>query len=187
MVKIDIRLKEQEILILQSLVGKELVAIRRDSFNYINSSSQVVQIEAENGLFYLYSFTEPLDYFGTKEDVAVWTIETERYQVVDRKVFIETPIKEKIKSVSVIQENQRLFKNGDQTYDVWLTRGLVFDFGNRQLSFEKAIWFSEDIYIHKGYDLSRKFSSVDAFVNNDWDEGVTAECEREIITLEEKS
>ena len=181
---IDIRLKEKEITILQSLIGRELSAIKHDPFNYVNSSSQVVQIETEDGSVYLYSFTEPLDYFGTIEDVAVWTLEEKRYSFVDQKELVRTPFKTTIRGVEIVQENQRLFERGKQIYDVWLTRGIVFDFGDRQLSFEKAVWFSEDIYIQRGYDLAKKFSKVEAFINSDWNESIVAECSRETIALE---
>lgn len=181
---IDIRLKEKEITILQSLIGRELSAIKHDPFNYVNSSSQVVQIETEDCSFYLYSFTEPLDYFGTIEDVAVWTLEEKRYSFVDQKELVRTPFETTIRGVEIVQENQRLFERGKQIYDVWLTRGIVFDFGDRQLSFEKAVWFSEDIYIQRGYDLAKKFSKVEAFINSDWNEGIMAECSRETIALE---
>ena len=88
------------------------------------------------------------------------------------------------RGVEIVQENQRLFERGKQIYDVWLTRGIVFDFGDRQLSFEKAVWFSEDIYIQRGYDLAKKFSKVEAFINSDWNESIVAECSRETIALE---
>ncbi len=184
-VSIDIRLKAKEISILRSVIGKELSAIRHDPLFFVNSSLEVVQIDAENGSFYLYSHTEPLDYFGTLEDVAVWSLENKRYEFVDQKNLVKTAFKAKIKNVRVVQENQRLFKKGVWIYDVWLTRGIVFDFGKSQLSFEKAVWFSEEIYIQTGCGLVDKFSDVGAFADSDWNEGFTAECFRETTVLGE--
>ena len=183
MVQIDIRLKSDEITALESLIGKKLESIQHDPFNFVNSSSQVVQLNVDDKAYYLYSFTEPLDYYGTTEDVAVWTFETERYKAVDNKSFMTTPIQAVIKSITLVQENQRLFKEQVKIYDVWLTRGIIIDFGDHQLSFEKAIWFSEDIYIQKGYDLIKKLSSPEDFVNSGWDAGLTAECSRTEINL----
>lgn len=181
---IDIRLKPSEIASLKSIVGKQLISINHDPFVFSNTSSQIVQINTNSDTFYLYSFTEPIDHFGATEDVAVWSFESERYRSVDRKKFIETPFKETIKSVSVIQENQQLCKSDEILYDVWLTRGIIIDFGEHQLSFEKSVWFSEDIRIQKGYELINKFTPVADFVNDDWDKGITAKCTREIITLD---
>ena len=183
MVQIDIRLQSGEMDVLRSLIGKKLDSIQHDPFNFVNSSSQVVQINTEAGVYYLYSFTEPLDYYGVMEDVAVWTFETERYKTVDNKSFITTPVQAIIKNITLVQEHQRLFKGQDQIYDVWLTRGIVIDFGDHQISFEKAVWFSEDIYIQKGYDLEDGFASVEDFVNSDWNEGLKAECSRETVSL----
>ena len=78
MTKIDIRLTTEETDALRSLVGKKLESIQHDPFNFVNSSSQVVQINAETGVFYIYSFVEPLDYFGVTEDVAVWSFNNEK-------------------------------------------------------------------------------------------------------------
>ncbi len=183
MKKIDIRLTEDEITILRKLIGHELKSIYHDEFNFVNSSSQVVVFETTSGNFYLYSFTEPQDYYGITEDVAVWSIEDTRYPLLDSKKLVNTPINQKVCSVQLIQENQRLFKDGLQIYDVWVTRGIIIDFGDRQVSFEKAVWFSEEIYIQKGYSLIEKFSSVNSFIENDWDAGITAECFRTIDTI----
>lgn len=182
---IDVKLNKKELKLLKSILGKELVSVGHDEFNFVNSSSQVVQINVENEIFYLYSFVESCDYFGSIEDVALWSFEKERYKAVDFKTFVEMPIREKVKNIKVIQENQNLYRNGEKIYDVWLTRGLIFDFGDYQLSFEKAIWFSEDIYIRKGYDLIYKFAPIKEFTGSDWGNDVVAKCSRKILSLSE--
>ena len=75
MVSIDVRLKKEDVQILQSIVGKKLDRIEHDEFVFTNTSSQAVKFDLGDALFYLYSFTEPLDYFGADEDVAVWSVE----------------------------------------------------------------------------------------------------------------
>ena len=184
MTKIDIRLTTEETSALRSLVGKKLESIHHDPFNFVNSSSQVVQINAETGVFYIYSFVEPLDYFGITEDVAVWSFNKERKTMVENKSFIEMPIQATINEIMLVQENQRLYKENKQIYDVWVTRGIIMNFGDFQLSFEKAIWFSEDIYIQKGYDLAKSFASTDNFVKSDWNAGLRAECTRIVESIE---
>lgn len=179
MISIDIRLKSNEMAVLNSMVEKKLISVKHEPFVFVNSSSQVVQINSEIGEFYLYSFVESLDYFGSEEDVAVWSLEAMPNKVVERKNFVETPFNENVKKIIVVQENQRLFQNEAQIYDIWLTRGIIFDFGERQYSLEKAVWFSEDIYLQKGYDLINKFTSVDKFIDSDWDEDFKAECSRQ--------
>lgn len=174
---IDIRLKSDEVSMLRSMIGKELSAYMHDEFIYTSSSSQVVEVVVDDKPFFIYSFTEELDYFGTSEDVAVWTISCEKYPVVDKKKFVKIPVFDTIKGITLIQENQRVFSGEDQTYNVWLTRGIVFDLGERQVAFEKDIWFSEEIIVHCGYELSSLFSTADRF-GKDWDSSLRPECTR---------
>ena len=183
MVTIDKRLKPEEIEILQQLIGQDLISVRHDEFLFANSSSQVIGFEIKDRFVYLYSFTEPLDYFGSIEDVAVWEVSEEKYQFVDNKSLISSPVKESIKEIHIIQENQQLFEDGKQTYNVWVTRGIIFDFGDYQYSFEKPIWFSSDILIQKGYNLIDKFASVEKFENDDWSDNCIAKCERETVVI----
>lgn len=175
--KIDIRLKADELSMLRSMIGRELTAYMHDEFLYTQSSSQVMVIVVEGVPYYLYSFTEALDYYGTVEDVAVWTVSDEKYPVVDKKSFVQTPVNETIKGISLIQENQRMYCDAGQTYDVWLTRGIIFDLGDRQIAFEKDVWLSEEIMVHNGCDLAGKFAPAERF-GQDWDKTVRTECSR---------
>lgn len=182
---IDIRLKPEEVSKLRSLIGKELSAYWHDEFHYTQSSSQIVKIVAGDKEYYIYSFAEELDYFGSSEDVAVWSLSDEKFPIVDKKTFVKTPVNETIKGITLIQENQCVFDENGQTYDVWLTRGIVFDLGDRQIAFEKDVWFSEEIIVHRGYELLTKFASTKDF-GKEWDKSVRTECSRieEKIALE---
>ena len=180
---IDIRLNEQEKELLKSLIGKRLQSFHHDEFRFTPSSTQAVKIVMESDVpYYLYSFVEEQDYFGVNEDVAVWSVGDEKLPIIDKKQFIKTPVGEKIKNIYLVQENQRTYEDGEQAYNVWLTRGIIFDMGENQIAFEKDQWFSEEIIIHKGYDLINRFASTDVF-GKDWDPDVITECSREIISL----
>ena len=104
------------------------------------------------------------------------------YPFFAEKQCISNPIDEVIEKVVVVQENQRLYENNRLLYDVWITRGLIFDFGDHQISFEKGPWLSEQIVIRKGYNLISEFTPeskiMEPFSNN----GVM-NCERTIITI----
>lgn len=183
-VNIDIRLKAEDVQILQSIIGSILNKIEHDEFMFSNTSSQVVKFVLEDSFFYLYSFTEELDYFGAEEDVAVWSVEKKELPFVTEKDFVSTPIKEKVTSVQIVQEHQELFENNQKTYDVWVTRGIIIDFEDHELAFEKPIWFSEDIVIRKGYNLIEKFQPVEEICKaENWKDGVKMLCSREVITL----
>lgn len=159
------------------MIGKELSAYLHDEFQYTQSSSQVVEFVVGDKPYYIYSFTEEQDYFGTSEDVAIWNVSGEKLPIIDKKTFVKTPVNEKIQGITLIQENQRVFDGSEQKYNVWLTRGIVFNLGERQVASEKDVWFSEEIIVHRGYDLSTRFSSTDSF-GSDWDKSVRTECSR---------
>ena len=184
MIKIDIRLSTTEINLLKALVGKTLETIEHDEFIFTNTSSQVVKLNSKGTSLFLYSFTEPLDYYGEEEDVAVWSVTQTEYPILANKAFIRTPVQQQVQSISVVQENQRLFEQEHQIYDVWLTRGIILDFGDHQLAFEKPVWFSEDIIIRKGYDLIKMFRSENEIeMPRNWESGTTLKCIRSITVL----
>ena len=164
-------------ILLHSMIGKEFSSFLHDEFNYTQSSTQAIELVIAGESYYIYSFTEEKDYFGSPEDVAVLTVSDEKLPVIDKKTFINTPVNEIIVGIRLIQENQKVFEKGEQTYDVWLTRGIVFDLGDRQIAFEKDIWFSEEIIVHRGYNLTTRFSPTEKF-GDDWDEKVRTACSR---------
>lgn len=181
---IDIRLKETDLQILKSFIGKQLESIEHDEFIFTNTSSQAVRFNINDEGVFLYSFTEPLDYYGSTEDVAVWSVEKTEYPMVADKSFIKMPVRQDIKGISLVQENQRMFDQGKQTYDVWVTRGIIVDLGDHQIAFEKPIWFSEEIIIRKGYDLQDTFKPVEDIVNTEnWNYGIEMKCNRIIEVL----
>lgn len=132
---------------------------------------------------------ESVNYFGVTDDYAVFKMINSTDSNVQSFFLdteqINTPIKEKISKIIVVNENQKLYKNGIQTYDVWLTRGIIFCMDEREVSFKKdMVPFSEEIYINKGYKLIDAFEDNNDFCD-DWDEqeGYHGECSREIIEL----
>ena len=170
MVSIDVRLKNEDIQILQAAVGKTLDRVEHDEFVFTNTSSQAVRLVLGDAPFYLYSFTEALDYYGAEEDVAVWSVEEKEYPLIADKNFVTTPIQEKIAAVRIVQEHQMLFENAQQTYDVWVTRGIIIEFG--------------DHVIRRGYDLIEKFQPVEEICKaGKWKDGVIMKCSREVMTL----
>lgn len=183
MKSIDIRLKPNEIAILKSFIGNKIRSYQHYEFNFTPTSSQAVSIFMnDDKTYYLYSFTESQDYFGTPEDVAMWSFTDERLPIIDHKNFISTPVDEVIKGIKIIQENQRVFKGEEQIYDVWVTRGIIIDLGDREIAFEKDIWFSEQIVVHRGYDLISQFAPAERFGEN-WDSNVRTECNRFVVDV----
>lgn len=98
--------------------------------------------------------------------------------------MVEYPVNQIIRRIDVVNERQRLYENGVLTYEVLVTRGIIFFFEDAsELSFEKNVWFSEDITVMRGVDLIDSFSPTREF-EEVWCDEFVGKCEREIITLQ---
>lgn len=191
MISIDKRLTDEEMNILRQLIGKKIVSFRHEEFRPTHASYGAVGIETEQGMIYLYCQTEPINYFGSVGDEAVLTLTRERHAWLDESPYAyvlaaASPVNETVKEIHVVQDHQRLYENGEQTFDVWLTWGIIFEFGDYQYSLEKSQGFSGLIFIEKGNDLINTFSSTDEFENPEfWTDDCIAKCDREIVVISE--
>lgn len=128
-----------------------------------------------------------MDYYGEQEDVALFKMEHISFQdihsFVQGQTVVETPVESVISEVIVVNERQKLFENNKQTYEVLVTRGIIFKFEDgHELSFEKNIWFSEDISVEKGYDLIDRFTPTTEF-DEGWSDEYRGNCSRELISV----
>lgn len=188
MVNIDVRFSESKMKIIENMIGKKLIKYMHDPFEFSTSVYGIVGICFEEECFAITNLTEVHDYYGTQEDVAVLKMEqvdkSEVHSFIEGESMIETPVNSVLKQVIIVNENQSLFKNGVQTYNVNLTRGVIFVMEDGlQISFEKNIWFSEDITIQKGYDLINTYSPETEFCEN-WELPYVAKCKRKCIIIE---
>lgn len=185
MKNIDMRFEQEFI---RKWIGQIFVKYKCDPFVYTNSVTSVVGLYIGKNVFKLNNTQTTVDYFGTTDDCGVFTINESEDSAI-RSLFdnveqIDMPISEKIKKITLVNENQRIYENGEQTYNVWLTRGIIFHFEERELSFEKDnVPFSEEIIIQKGYGLINKFSDEKDFLEG-WEDGKTPACSREILIIE---
>ena len=189
MKQIDVRFTENMVNMLQSMIGKEFRKIKCDPFDYSPLVYGLVGLYIDERVFKLDNYIEAQDFFGTLEDVAMFKLhaseDSEIHSCGENVQMIEVPIMTRIVSIRVVEENQRLFVNNKQTYNVWLTRGVIFELEDeREVSFEKSIWFSEFIDVQRGYNLIDRFQPTDSFLE-EWNEaeGYRGECERVIRTL----
>jgi hypothetical protein len=185
MIYIDDRIVSKEDGIFTAMIGKYLDSIFHDPFVYTNSVYGIAGMKVGDTFYKISNEIEVRDYFGEKEDVAVFKISEDVpeniHSLIEGNAMITDPIHQKIKHIDVVNEHQRLYENGAQTYDVWITRGFVVELEDGlQISFEKEIWFSEDINIERGYSLIDKFFSTDR-VSEGWSEPYKMICERKII------
>lgn len=181
---IDMRFNSE---LIRSLVGKDFHYYKCDAFDFTNSVTQIVGLYIGEKAYALTNVQENVDYFGENDDMAVCRFtETEDKNIKsafnDTEMII-TPINGIIEKVLLVNENQQLFKNGEELYNVWLTRGIIFVVGGREISFEKdSVPFSEELIIQRGYDLIEKFSDEKEFLES-WEGGIEPRCMREVVVI----
>lgn len=182
--KIDMRF---DVNIIKELIGKEFTKYKCDAFDFTNSVTQIIGIYIGEKVFSLTNIQENVDYFGNLDDVAICRF-TETVDDSVKSAFKDTemrttPVGGTIDKILLINENQKLFKNDEELYNVWLTRAIIFFVDRREISFEKDnVPFSEEIVIHRGYDLIEKLSDEKEFLTA-WREGLVPECTRDIIEI----
>ncbi len=184
MVILDMRFDSS---VIQRWVGQEFKQYKCDAFAFTNSVTQIVGLYIGNEVYSLTNTQEAVDYFGLKEDIGVSRLssvdDSQIKSAFEGVEMITTPVKETISSVKLVNEMQRMTKDGVVTHEVWLTRAVIISLGDREISFEKdTVPFSEEIIIQRGYDLIDKCSESTDFLES-WDENYSPECKREIITL----
>lgn len=188
MISIDDRIVKTDAGIFSEMLGHKLLSYRHDPLMYSQSVYGIAGLFLEDRSYAVTNLVEVRDYYGSNEDVAIFKIsqekENEIHSYVQGETFISTPVNQRIIKVLVINEHQRLFKHEQQTYDVWLTRGFIIELEDGlQISFEKDIWFSEDINISRGYHLEKHLLPTNR-ITDEWENPFRLTCEREIITFQ---
>ena len=145
---------------LHEMIGKNFAKIACNKFVYSNSVYGIVGIYVGELIYKVTNFVDAIDYYGKLEDVAVFKLE----EASENEEMVDIPVGRIIKKIEVINENQIQYKAGDVLYDNWVTRGIIFYFEDgEEISFEKDIWFSEEILIERGRNLLGRFSSTEEF------------------------
>ena len=184
MKKIDMRLDTN---IIRDWIGKEFKKYKCDAFDFTNSVTQIVGLYIGDDVYALTNVQESVDYFGNTDDVAVFKLKASA-DVSIKSAFVDvemisTPVGNSITGVKLVNECQRLSINGEQAYEVYLTRAIIIDVEDREISFEKdTVPFSEEITIMRGYDLQNKVSDNEGFLEG-WDDGYKPTYSREILEI----
>lgn len=185
MKKMDMRFN---IDLIKTFIGRCFKKYKCDAFQFTNSVTGTVGIYIDDLVYEFRNEQESVDYFGVTDDYAVFKLKNSTDKNI-KSFFANTeqiniPVNERISKITMVNENQKLYKNGIQIYDVWLTRGIIFHLKEREICFEKdTVPFSEEIVIHKGYNLLSEIDGTKEFLEG-WEDGLIPECTRELLTIE---
>lgn len=185
MKSIDVRFNPEEISLIKNMVGTTLTKYKCDPFEFSTAVYGIVGICTDKSAYAFTNAIQVMDYYGADEDVAVFRLEkradSEIESLISGNTMIELPVKKTIKEIYIINEHQKVFENEKQTYDVWLTRGIIFRLeDDTEISLEKNVWFSEMITVDKGNNLLSKFTPVEEF-SEDWEGDFRGECSRNVV------
>ena len=157
--------KETEIFF-KRMIGCECKKIVHDEFTYTNSVYGKVSLFICDKIFNIINQTEVVEYYGAKEDIALLNIievgKDEVKSLLENKKQVETPINKVIKSIDIINYHIYVKVDGKEYDNTW-TEGVIFNFADSQVAFERSDSFTEMIEIYKGYDLITKFTPVEEF------------------------
>ncbi len=170
--------------LIKSWIGKKFLKYECDAFDFTNSVTQIIEIYIGDEKYTLTNIQEKVDYFGNTDDIGILRINKVKNQTIKSAfkdtAFVNTPIEEKISGIKIVNENQKTLVNGKVEYDVWLTRAIIFEIGEREISFVKDfVPFSEEIIIRRGYNLLEKITENKMFLEG-WDIDITPKCTRQI-------
>ena len=109
--------------IFKQMIGQTFKKYRSDEFVFNNSVTGIIGIFVDEKVYEFRNEQKSVDYFGEQDDYAVFGItecsENEIKSFFDDTEQIDTPINQIIKKITIINENQQIFENGTQTYNVW--------------------------------------------------------------------
>lgn len=187
MITNDYRLNNHAISLLRGLIHKKLDYYRADPFVFNNAVFENVSFFVASGIYQLTAPLVTLDYYGSVEDISILEFDSCLLKDVGSSLMnteqIDVHVNDEIKAILVVNEVQQAFRNNSLFQELMQTRGLIFQFKDHELSFEKEREFSQDIYINRGSNLLDKFLPVDWF-SEGWHTNEKGVCTREIITLQ---
>ena len=155
--------------IFKDTVGMSFKKYKCNDFVFTNSVYQIVGLYIENKIFSLENKLQPHDYFGTTEDIAIFSLnETVDVNVLSGLRDVEmrdNVINKEIANIRIINENKKIYVHSHLEYDIDLTRAIIFTLASgEEICFEKDSWiFSEEIVINKGRNLMNMITSPDDF------------------------
>ncbi|MCD8306673.1 MAG: hypothetical protein LUD51_00360 [Clostridia bacterium] len=178
-------------IIFRKMIGKEFVKIRCDEI-YNECVTQIAGLYIGGKVYKLENLPRPLDNFGDTDDVGVFGLaQSQDYAIFSAFMGREQtdyPVGKKIRSVKLVNERQRLSERGELTYEVLLTRAIIFSLDDEELLFEKeSLPIADDIIIRRGQNLLETVASETEFLKGwieGWQEGMTPECTRDICNIQ---
>lgn len=170
---------------MKKMIGCELNKILHDEFTFTNSVYGKITLFIGNKIFNITNQTEVVEFYGAKEDIALLGFkEVDKSDIgslLKNKKQVYTPINKIITGIDIV--NYHIYVDIDKMeYDNRWTEGIILNFNDSQLAFERSDSFTEIIGIYKGYDLISKFTDVTYF-GKEFTNPTSVKTDKEIIEI----
>ena len=165
MKQIDVRFSAADMAEIKGMIGRKLVKYKCDPFEFSTSVYGIVGVAFEDMSFAFTNMVTAMDYYGEQEDVALFKMERTPFSniqsLVQNQTMVETPVESIVAEVLVVNEQQQLFERGVKTYEVLVTRGIIFKFEDGH-EVEVTITSREPITSYELLPQSARSQVVDA-------------------------
>lgn len=182
---------KENVLELKSLIGKKLLYYKSQKLDewkriYGNFAIKVGEKEIE-----IRNEEQTIDFFGSKEDVAIYSMKTMTGDTEFKLMVLDTPIteyevNENIDNINIVTDNIVVRdKDGNIIYEIEIDMAIIFKTENHFLTFAKGWYFDESISVYDTEDYLDLIRSIKQ-VEEDWadeEDGDTAVCNRRITDL----
>ena len=175
--------------IFRGMIGQTFEKYKCDPFVFSPSVYGIVGFYIGKDIYKMTALQQTTERFYANEDVVTFQFgqadDDEIVTMADEGQMIETPVKDTIKRIDIINDHETVSHDGDE-HTLISTKGMIFYMtGGNEISFEIRTWFSEFITIRKGYDLIKKFAPKEEFLE-EWEEsdGYDASVHREVFTIQ---
>lgn len=155
--------QDETISLLSGMIGQRFDNYICDEFLFTPSSYQVVYLTINDAVYALENTLHTVDYYGDTEDVSVFSLgqwdKPCNSRVIGRKT-VKTPINQPIVDIKLVFDTDTMSEEGNDIQSITTTKAVLFELPDRQVVFEKDIWFSEGIFVYRGSNVENKIASI---------------------------
>lgn len=164
MTRTDIRLAENEKLLLAGMIGKTLDEFIHDECTVNHTTYMSAWLIVEDDVYEVHCEVEARDYFGDVEDVAVANVLPSQPENIHPRLvghpLSSDRIARTIQDVKIVEDAQEMIENDRVVHTFSFTAAIIFELEGTKLMLEFGPWFSEDIGIRRGPQADRKLPAA---------------------------
>lgn len=185
---INNELSEQEITLLESLIGKEAKGYICDEFLYNRVAYMGAWVVTEDKTVEINIQLRSQEYFGTIEDVACLSCKVADDGIssyTKSRKLVESPINKEIEDILLVYDSETLVLECGNEFTWRYLDSIVFSFNGTELALEMASCFSEDLEVNCTKDATSKITQLEDKIA-DFEKCQVGGATREIYSLKQK-